>query len=214
MATAPTLPSGISFASLERTGAITPAQANPIRRAYQHILAAGPSTKDRDFAKHAVTFMGASRAVGESAVFGAGLGLLNAMLPGGLDARIPFVKAKHTVPMDGIAAGLGILLATGVANHESGISGTVISAAASCSTIYGFRKVNDLVIALKESRSGIVAGGGAAGIPGRIGKAQFAGEDTSTREQGRRAWGSAHMPKGGGSDIGADPLIALAAGLK
>jgi len=191
----------LTLHSLEKAGAPKSATRTIKEWAESHL--SGQSDFSSKLAKaklHGVAFAEGVRSTGEGAVFGAILGSAHGLLPQGLDFPIP--GTKHHVPLDGAGALLGLVAGTFAAAEPYGVGKTLANGGASCATVYSFRKMNDLMIAMRERKSGITPGGGAAGLPGRIGKATFTGE-------GGWAPGSARA----GSHIGEDPVVTAARGL-
>lgn len=199
----------VSFSSLERSGAIQPYQANPIRRAFEKLETTPRSSKAQEAAKLGIAFGQGVRATGEASIVGMLLGGVHGAMPGGLDVKLPFMKTKTTVPADFVGAIAGLVIGTATANHESGVSGTVLNAGATCAGVFAFRSTNDAIVKLRQAKSGVTPGGGAAPIPGKISKAEFAGDFGAVRQ----GWGSGFLTRGQGSDIGEDPIVAAARNL-
>jgi hypothetical protein len=152
---------------------------------------------------HGTAFAEGVREIGEGAVFGAILGGIHGVLPQGLDFPVPGTKSH--VPLDGVAALLGLVAGTFAAAEPYGVGKTLAQGGAAGATIYSFRKVNDLLLAMQSRKAGITPGGGAMALPGMIGKATFTGE------KGARKWGV--FAGEGGCDVGEDPVVHAARGL-
>jgi hypothetical protein len=191
----------LTLHSLEKAGAPSSATRSIKEWAEKNLTgdSTGFSAKLAKAKLHGTAFAEGVRNTGEGAVFGAILGGVHGLLPQGLDFPIP--GTKHHLPLDGAGALLGLVAGTFAAAEPYGVGKTLTNGGASCATVYSFRKMNDLMIAMRERKSGATPGGGAAGIPGKIGKASFSGD-------GGWAPGSAKP-----GDIGEDPVVAMARGL-
>lgn len=193
----------LTLHSLEKSGA--PAGAvNTIKAWAERNLSKDASDFSSKVAKaklHGTAFAEAVRSTGEGGVFGAILGGVHGMLPQGLDFPVPGTKMH--VPLDGVGALLGLAAGTFAAAEPYGVGKTLANGAASCATIYSFRKTNDLLIAMQQRKSGITPGGGAQMVQGKIGKATFGADSHGW------AKGSAKP----GADIGEDPVVSLARSL-
>lgn len=195
----------LTLATLDKSGAPSGA-VRSIKQWAEANLASDSSGYQSAIAKaklHGSAFAEGVRSSGEGAIFGAILGGVHGALPQGLDIPIPGTKVH--LPLDGAGALLGILAGTFAAAEPHGVGRTLSNGGATCAAIYSFRKMNDLVLALKAKKAaGVTPGGGAAiSTPaGTIGKATFTGE-------GGYANGSA-PPRGG---FGTDPVIRSAVGL-
>ena len=193
----------ITLHAAEKSGAPS-AAIRTIKQWAESNLAPGSTGYGASIAKvklHGVAFAEGVRASGEGAVFGAILGGVHGALSQGLDIPIPGTKSH--LPADGVGALLGIVAGTFAAAEPYGIGKTLSNGGASCATVFSFRKMNDLLIALRNRKAGIVPGGGAQSIPGTISKATFTGESDGSV---RRAVGSFVR----GSE---DPVVAAARGV-
>jgi hypothetical protein len=72
-----------------------------------------------------------------------------------------------------------------------------------CTGIFTFRTTNDAIIKLRQAKSGATPGGGSAPIPGKIGKAEFAGDLPGVRQ----GWGSGFLSRGASSHVDEDPIV-------
>jgi hypothetical protein len=133
------------------------------------------------------------RGTGESAVMGAILGGFHAMNPTGLDVKVPGSNQK--VPADAIAALLGLVGGVGAASAQHGMGKSVANMGFACAAVYGFRQTNDLIVKLREKRTGVSQnsnrviskasfgseGGWADGSKGWAQPSKFSGEDPILR---------------------------------
>ncbi len=182
-----TLPS-ITYSSMEAAGLPAPLKSQ-MRNWIDRTLAASGNTQEsaRAIAKlHVSAAVEGVRATGEATVFGAILGGAHAFLPNGLDVKIPGTKIN--MPLDGAGAVLGVIAGVFAAQEPYGIGKTLIQGAASCASVFSFRKVHDLMVELGTAKSGVTPGGGATTASlqdGKIGKAAvFAGEGKFGSESG------------------------------
>lgn len=189
----------LTLHSLEKAGAPKSATLS-IKQWAEKNLASDSSDFASKIAKaklHATAFGEGVRATGESVVFGALLGGVHGMLPQGLDFPIPGVRAH--IPLDGVAALMGLVAGTFAAADP--IGKTLAQGGATGAAIFSFRKVNDLLVTMRERKAGVTPGGGAASFPGRIGKATFTGEG---------GWADGSKSRLLNSDIGEDPVVTAA----
>ncbi len=197
----------VSFSSLVRSGAIPASHVNPIQRAFDKLNEAPKTSKAQEFTKLGIAFGETIRATGVGGVTGMLLGAVQGALPGGLDIKVPFLKTKHTVPGDLWASLAGGAISVATANHESGLSPIAREGAAVCMGIFTFRTTNDAIVKLRQAKSGVTPGGGAAPVPGKIGKAEFAGDLPGVRT----GWGAGFLSRGqASSDVENDPIVKAA----
>jgi len=191
----------LTLHSLEKSGAPASAVTSIKEWAERSISkdSSGYAAKIAKAKLHGTEFVLGARAVGEGAVFGAILGGVHGMLPQGLDLPIPGTKMH--MPLDGMGALLGLVAGTFAAAEPYGIGKTLANGGASCATVYSFRKMNDLLLAMQSKKSGITPGGGAMALPGKIGKATFTGEVSHGRK-----WKAEHAHT-------EDPVVSAARGL-
>lgn len=213
------IPSTLTFQSLANSGVIPPSQKSAIRAAYDRLIAEGSGAQSAAArAKlHMTAAMEGVRATGEAGVFGAVLGAVHASCKTGLDVKIP--GTRHTMPLDGAGALIGVLAGAAAAAEPHGIGKTFINGGAACMAIFSFRKVHDLLQDLKVKRAGGVPGAGVAieGVDPKISKAQFAGEsdfgtDGTGWAAGSRTPGSIFGRFAGESNA-EDPIVRLARNL-
>lgn len=173
------IPSTITFQSLAKSGVIPAPQRNAIQAAFNRLVADGGDGGAQSIRARAELHMTAAlegvRQTGEAGVFGSALGAAHALLPGGLDVKIP--GTRFVAPLDGVGALLGLFAGAAAAAEPHGIGKTLANGGAACMTVFSFRKTHDLLADLRFKASGATAGGGASVGLNKIGKAQFAGED-------------------------------------
>lgn len=92
------------------------------------------------------------RGTGESAVMGSILGAFHAMNPTGLDLKVPGTSQK--LPLDAVGALVGLAGGVGAASAQHGMGKTVANAGFACAAIFGFRQTNDLIVKLREKKTG------------------------------------------------------------
>jgi len=195
----------LTLSSLQASGA-PPSAVRTIKQWAEQNLKPGATGYDATVARaklHATEFAKGVRSTGEGTVFGGLLGVAHGLLPQGLDMPIPGTKMH--LPLDGAGALLGLLAGTFAAAEPFGIGRTLTNGGASCATVYSFRKVNDMMIAMKERKAGFVPNSGIAPLPGRIGKATFTGEGGMRGVIGSRGHSNAAF--------GEDPIVTAARNL-
>lgn len=119
---------------------------------------------------HASAAVEGVRSTGESGITGALLGAFHAMNPTGLDIKVP--GTTHKVPADALAALMGLAGGVAAASAPHGIGKTVQTMGAACAAVYGFRQTNDLIVKMREKKTGATQ---ASNI--KMSKASFGAED-------------------------------------
>jgi hypothetical protein len=146
---------------------------------------------------HASAAVEGLRGTGESAVMGSILGAFHAMNPTGLDVKVP--GTTHKVPVDAVAALVGLAGGIGAASAQHGMGKTVANAGFACAAVFGFRQTNDLIVKLREKKTGVTQAANKT-----ISKASFGGE--------RAVWGNTVI--GGQQGFhGEDPILRAARNL-
>jgi hypothetical protein len=121
---------------------------------------------------HASAAVQGVRATGEGVVMGSILGAFHALNPSGLDVKVPGTTAH--VPVDALAALVGLAGGVGGATAPHGMGKTVANMGAVCAGIYGFRQTNDLIAKMRAKKAGATGGQNLT-----IGKASFGAEGVS-----------------------------------
>lgn len=143
------------------------------------------------------------RGTGESAVMGSILGAFHAMNPTGLDLNVPGTKQK--VPVDAVAAVVGLLGGVGAASASHGMGKTVANAGFACAAVFGFRQTNDLIVKLRKKKTGVDQASNRL-----VSKAEFGAEGGWA--DGSKSWVASHH--GDAPSFGAeDPILKAARSL-
>lgn len=141
---------------------------------------------------HAAAAIDGVRSTGEAVTTGAILGAIHALNSTGLDVNVPGTSVK--VPADAAAALIGLVGGVATASAPHGMGKSVSQIGATCAGIYGFRMTNDLIVKLREKKSGASQASNRV-----ISKAQFGAEGSS-------GWASGSKSRVHGED----PILAAA----
>lgn len=148
---------------------------------------------------HASAAVEGVRATGESAVMGSILGAFHAMNPTGLDVKIP--GTTHKLPADALAALMGLVGGVGAATAPHGMGKTVATMGAACAAVYGFRQTNDLIVKMREKKTGATSASNRL-----VSKASFGAEGSG--------WAQGSSMHGASASFeGEDPILKAARNL-
>lgn len=141
---------------------------------------------------HASAAVEGVRGTGEAIMMGSILGAFHALNPTGLDVKIP--GTTHKGPADALAAAVGLIGGIGAASAPHGMGKTVAQMGATCAGIYSFRMTNDLIVKMRQKKTGVTQASNRI-----ISKAEFGGEG-----------GANHRIPANISFGGEDPIIQMA----
>jgi hypothetical protein len=201
------IPDGITFSSLEKSGAPR-SEVSAIKRWYDRTLANQGNTVESKIALAKLHVKAAGeglRAGGESLLIGGALGAVHAKLPGGLDMKVGTGANIQQVPIDAVVGVLGLV--GGAVGAQMDVGKDLQNAGSAALAIFAFRKTNDLMVTA-AFKAAAAAGQQKTPLPVTIGHPVIAGE-------GRSSWAhsSAHQRgQGRGPDMGEDPIATAARG--
>ncbi len=201
---ADSIPAGITFSSLEKSGAPR-SEVSALKRWYDRTLANGGNTQESKIALAKLHVKAAGegvRAGGEALLVGGTLGAIHQRLPGGLDLKVGAGANIQQIPLDAVVGVLGLV--GGAVGAQMDVGKDLQNVGSTALGIFAFRKTHDLM-AVAAFKAAAATGQQKTPLPVTIGHPVIAGEGG-----GRSLWarGSAH-PRGQ-SDMGEDPIATAA----
>jgi hypothetical protein len=151
---------------------------------------------------HASAAFEGVRGTGEAVTMGALLGAFHALNPTGLDVKVPGTALK--VPADAAMAVLGLVGGVAAASAPHGMGKTVAQMGATCAGIYGFRMTNDLLVKMREKKTGVSQASNRM-----VSKAEFGAEGGWAA--GSKSWVQPGF--NGAPSFGEDPILKAARSL-
>ncbi len=185
-----------ALASTVHTAAMPAALRSQVRQWYDRMATDNDAIAIAK--QHVSSAVEGVRATGEGVTFGAMLGAFHALNPTGLDVKVP--GTNHKVPADLLGAVLGLAAGVGATLAPHGIGRSVQNGGVACAVVFGFRQTNDLLVKLREKKTGVTQASNQT-----ISKAAFGGEG-GWADGSNKSWAQ-------GSFAGEDPILKVAAGL-